>query len=67
MYHKEMQTVKQIQTEILELKNTVENLNSRMNDSEERILELEDNQFKNTQLFRHMGENMIKTKTLSKK
>lgn len=38
-----------------------------MNDSEERILELEDNQLKNTQLFRHMGEDMIKTKTLSKK
>lgn len=40
----------------------MESLNNRMNDTEERISELKDNQFNNTQLVRHMGENRIKTK-----
>lgn len=45
--------MKQEQAELLQLKDTVESLNSRMNDAQERIPEVED-------IFCHKGETIKK-------
>ena len=52
--------IKQVQNEISALKNMVERLTNRMNATEERISDVGDNQYENTQLVKYLEENFNK-------
>lgn len=52
--------IKQVQNEISALKNMVERLTNRMNATEERISDVGDNQYENTQLVKYLEENLNK-------
>lgn len=54
--------IKQVQNEISALKNMVERLTNRMNATEERISDVGDNQYENTQLVKYLEENLNKIK-----
>lgn len=61
--------MKQNQTELLDLrnlieqiKNTTEHLHNRMSETEERILKVEDAKCKNTEMVRNLEEQLNKAK-----